>query len=50
MSETRPWPALSSGIANAWNRVTFPNDAITTLEANEHVEAVELDAEVRTQQ
>ncbi|KAI1106964.1 hypothetical protein F4804DRAFT_298908 [Jackrogersella minutella] len=29
--------------------VSFPNDAITTLESNEHVKGVELDQEVRTQ-
>ncbi|KAI0152261.1 peptidase inhibitor I9 [Hypoxylon sp. NC0597] len=29
--------------------VTFPNDAVTTLESHEHVKAVELDQEVRTQ-
>ncbi|KAK6957901.1 hypothetical protein K445DRAFT_313580 [Daldinia sp. EC12] len=29
--------------------VTFPNDALTTLESHEHVKAVELDQEVRTQ-
>ncbi|KAI0852745.1 hypothetical protein F5Y00DRAFT_154130 [Daldinia vernicosa] len=29
--------------------VTFPNDAVNTLESHEHVKAVELDQEVRTQ-
>ncbi|KAI1400795.1 peptidase inhibitor I9 [Hypoxylon fuscum] len=29
--------------------VTFPNDAVTTLESHEHVQAVELDQEVKTQ-
>ncbi|KAI1775311.1 hypothetical protein F4818DRAFT_416245 [Hypoxylon cercidicola] len=29
--------------------VTFPNDAMTTLESSEHVKAVELDQEVKTQ-
>ncbi|KAI0161751.1 hypothetical protein GGR52DRAFT_561026 [Hypoxylon sp. FL1284] len=29
--------------------VTFPEDAMTTLESNEHVKDVELDQEVRTQ-
>ncbi|KAK3899463.1 hypothetical protein C8A05DRAFT_36924 [Staphylotrichum tortipilum] len=30
-------------------QVTFPDDAITTLESHEHVQAVELDGEVTTQ-
>ncbi|KAI6083133.1 peptidase inhibitor I9 [Hypoxylon rubiginosum] len=29
--------------------VTFDSDAVTTLESNEHVKAVELDQEVKTQ-
>ncbi|KAI1409333.1 hypothetical protein F5Y13DRAFT_170198 [Hypoxylon sp. FL1857] len=29
--------------------VSFPNDAVTTLESHEHVKGVELDQEVRTQ-
>jgi hypothetical protein len=29
--------------------VTFDKDAVNTLESNEHVAAVELDGEVRTQ-
>ncbi|OTB03286.1 hypothetical protein M426DRAFT_321849 [Hypoxylon sp. CI-4A] len=29
--------------------VTFPNDAVNTLESHEHVKAVELDQEVKTQ-
>ncbi|KAI2469968.1 hypothetical protein F4781DRAFT_392434 [Annulohypoxylon bovei var. microspora] len=29
--------------------VSFPNDAVTTLESNEHVQAVELDQEVKIQ-
>ncbi|KAL2110799.1 hypothetical protein VUR80DRAFT_678 [Thermomyces stellatus] len=29
--------------------VTFPDDAVTTLESHEHVDAVELDQPVRTQ-
>lgn len=29
--------------------VEFPQDAVQTLESNEHVEAVEVDGEVKTQ-
>jgi hypothetical protein len=31
------------------NRAIFPEDAIVTLKANEHVKEVELDQEVRIQ-
>ena len=49
-SRKRFWPSLYlKTLLTVENRVTFPDDAVTTLEQHEHIKAVEKDGEVKIQ-